>query len=411
MSDRAIATLDMGSSKAASLIADLDASGKTRVLGCGLADCKGVRRGALVNVEEAARSAQQALREAEEQAGERVETVLASIGGSDIQGQTARGFVPIYPKTRAITRDDVLQVLNHSRQAAIPEDREPILAVPTEFIVDGQGGVSSPVGMSGGRLEVCTYLVTADFPRVRDVHRAVESGSRTVGQLVPIGLASGLGVLTNEQLSKGSVLVDIGAETTNVAVFKHGSIAFSAFMPVGGRNVSSDLATLLKTSPDEAEALKLQHGAALASVAEPQESLGILQLGHIERRPLQRTVFCEIIESRMREIAALSRKKVEDGGYSLGSLRGGVVVTGGGSQLPGTSELFASIFEPLKSTVASPHVRGPHSTQAHRPEFAVATGLARFALECCRDELSPAGESESLKDRMRTFFSLLGGRA
>lgn len=411
MNDRTVALLDLGSFKTVCLIADTDTHGKARVIGFGMAEGRGVMKGAVVNAEEAAHAASEAFAAAETQAARKADRVVAAIGGPTVEGLSTKGFVPIFPKTRAITRDDVLQVINHSRRAAIPEDRTPVLAVPTEFIVDGKGGIASPVGMTGSRLEVATYLATADVSRVRDFERAAGRGGVPLEQLVPMGLASGLGVLNAEQMAKGAAVVDVGSESTNLAVFRHGSIAYSAYVPLGGRSVTKDLATLLNTSPEEAEALKLQHGAGLPDRIEPNETVGILQLGHVERRPLQRRVFCEIIESRMREIASLAAAKLEHGGWTADELRGGVVLAGGACKLPGSAELFAQVLRASKVSVGVPHLRGPNAASVQSPEFAVVAGLARFALECCRDELAPAGANGTFGDRIRMFLSLLGSRA
>lgn len=404
-----VSVLDLGTSKAACVVAERDASGGLRILGAAETECKGVRRGVVTDLEEAARAIDGACRRAQQESGRDISDVVVALGGGQVETHEARGYVPIYPRTRPISRDDVLQVVNHSRQLVMPPDREQILALPREFRVDGQNGIQRPVGMVGGRLEVCTFLATAETAQIKNLDRALSMTGHRAEMVVPLALAAGIGVLTPQELEVGAAVVDIGAGGTQVGLFSGGSISFAAFVPIGAGHVTSDLMKLLKVSPEEAERLK-RLGSAVASEITPGEAVEVMQIGQTTARPLDRRVLCEIIESRMKEIATMVKQQLEKSGH-FGTLPGGVIVTGGGSQLPATDRLFERVFEHAKARCAAPKVSGPGSKLASSPGFAAAVGLARFALDSEDDELCIAGSNGKWTEKVRTLWSMLSGKA
>lgn len=402
-----VSVLDLGSTKAVCVAADADSSGNLEVRGVGVADCKGLRRGVVSDLEETANAIQTAVRKAQTMAGEEIPSVVVGIGGTHVEGLNAQGFVPIYPRSRAINREDVLQVINHSRQLMIPPDREQIQALPREFRIDGQRGIRRPIGMNGSKLEVITYIVTGQTTHIQNVEKAVSMAGKRVDQMVLQALASGVGVLSEEEMDLGTAVVDIGGGTTDLGVFAGGSIAYSATIPVAGILVSSDLSKLLKTTPEEAERLKLETGYAIAKGVTDDESINVMQLGQTHARPLQRRVLVEIIESRMRELATMVRQQIERSGM-IGMLPGGIVLTGGGSQLPGTDKLFQDVLK-HRVRIAEPAVDSHSSPILCQPGMATVTGLAKFAIQFADDEIAPA-ENGSWKDRIRSIWSSLGGK-
>lgn len=402
-----VSVLDLGTSKAVCLVAANDAAGDLRVLGVAQAECKGVRKGAVTDLEEAARAIDGACRKAQQEAGRDVDNVVVAVGGKHVESVDARGYVPLYPRTRPISRDDVLQVVNHSRQIVLPPDREQILALPREFRVDGQSGIQRPMGMSGSRLEVSTFLATAETAQLQNLERALAMTGRKPEMLVPQGLASGLGVLSPQELSLGAAVVDIGAGGTHLAVFVGGSVAYCAYIPVGSGHVTSDLSKLLKCAPEEADRLKML-GSAFAEGVVPGETVEVLQIGQSAARPMDRKVLSEIIESRMRELATMVRQQLERSGH-YATLPGGVCLTGGGSRLANTDRLFDAVLGPVKVRLASPKISGAKGVA--EPEMAVAVGLAKFALDSDEDELATASANGSWSDKVRTLWSLISGKA
>ena len=404
-----ITCVDLGSTKVACICAAEDSAG-FHVVALSVVDCKGLRRGVVADLEHTANSIDMAVRKVQQAVGQDIPSLVVSVGGSHIEGINTQGYVPVFPRGREITRDDVLQVINHSRQITIPTDREQIQALPKDFRVDGQRGIANPVGMNGTKLEVTTYMITGLTAQIQNLEKAVAMAGKRVEMMVLQSLASGVGVLTPQELELGCVMVDIGGGTTDMAIFNSGSVVHTACLPIGGQLVTSDISKLLKTSPEEAERLKTEHAAALAGLVEKEESVEVLQLGQTHTRPMQRKVLCEIVESRMKELAIMVRQQVEKSG-SFGMLPGGVIVTGGGSKLYGTDKLFEAVMQHMHVRCGAPTVGGELASAIDRPEMATAVGLARFALECCDDELATAIHSDNWKEKIRTFWSLLSTKA
>ncbi len=402
-----VSVLDLGTSKAACLVAEPDERYGVRVLGVAEVECKGVRKGAVSDLEETARAIDNACRRAQQEAGRDIDSVFVAVGGNQVECVEGKGFVPIYPRMRSITRDDVLQVVNHSRQTALPPDREQIVALPRDFRVDGQAGIARPVGMVGSRLEVSTFLATADVAQIQNIERALGMTGRKADAAAPMALASALGVLTAEEIEHGAAVADIGAGGTQVAIFDNGSIVYSAFVPVGSGHVTSDLSKLLKTSPEEAERLK-QMGSAEDDDARLGGTVEVLQIGQMQARPLDRRVLNDIIESRMRELATMVRQQLERSGR-FATLAGGLALTGGGSRLAGAPCVFEHVMGTMKVRTAAPRL-GPTGKMAERPELAAAVGLARFALDSEDDELAVAGANGKWSEKVKTLWSMVRGK-
>jgi len=406
MNKEFVSVLDLGTHKAACLMATPDGAGGIRIVGAAEVECRGVRKGAIADLEESARAIDGACRRVQQEAGRDIDAVVVGIGGRHLEAVEARGYVPIYPRTRSITRDDVLQVVNHSRQVVLPPDREQIMALPREFKIDGQSGIQKPVGMVGSRLEVSTFLATAETAQIQNLERALAMTGRKAAMLVPQPLASGLGVLRPEEIELSSAVVDIGAGGTQIAVFVNGSIVYAAYVPVGSGHVSSDISKLLKTSPEEAERLK-HLGAAVAEDVRGGDMVEVMQIGQIQARPLDRRVLCEIIESRMKELATMVRQQLERSGH-FATLPGGIAMTGGGSLLEGAVKQFETVMGHHRVRLGVPEGLGK---QVHSPSLAAAAGLARFALDEDDDELTTASANGKWSHKVRTLWSMLSGKA
>lgn len=403
MNDSVVFALDVGSSKVAVLAASLDAAGRLTAHEVSVAPNRGVARGVIADLDLTREAIEEALKGV--RAFGTPDRVVASLGGTHIEGVNTQGFHPISPPGRAINSGDVLAVVNHSRQVRPEADREQVLALPREFKVDQERGIRKPIGLSGSRLEVTTHIVTAQTSQLRNFERVVEAAGLELEGLVPAPLASGLALLTQDERDNGAVVVDIGANTTSIGIFVEGALAYCAVLPVGGAHVTGDLSKLLKMAPEEADQLKRKHGRALAPKREDDSTVEVRQIGQTQTRHLQRRVLFEIIESRMREIAKMVRQNVEKSGY-MGTLAGGLVVTGGGSLLPGTPQLFAQILNEPNARLGTPKVEGPAAIRASGPEWSVAVGLAAFALQNQGGEVEPASGFDHWKERIRTFFQL-----
>jgi cell division protein FtsA len=405
MSNDLITVLDLGSTKAVCMAATQDHAG-LQILAVSNVECKGVRKGVVADIEHTANAIDMAVRKVQQSLGQDIPSLVVGIGGAHIEGVNSQGFVPLFPKSRVISRDDVLQVMNHSRQVLVPADREQVQALPREFKVDGRRGVSRPVGMTGSKLEVTTYLVTGQTRDIQSLEKAVAMAGKRVEMIALQSLASGLAVLSPQDMEQGAVVVDVGGGTTDIAVFSGGSIVHTACLPIGGQLITSDLSKLLKTSPEEAERLKIEDAVAVAGLVGPDETVGVLQLGQTHSRPMQRRVLCEIVESRTKELAGMVKAQIEKSGL-YAALPGGLVLTGGGSKMTAADKVFEAVFQNFKVRTGAPHLGGELADVVDRPEMSTSVGLARFTLECADDEFSTATGTGNWKERIRTFWSLL----
>ncbi len=404
-----VTVLDLGNQSATCLAAEPTERG-WRVVGHHTVPSKGMRRGLVVDQEEAGRTVAAVLRGLTAKTGLEPDSVVVGVGGAHVEAHAAQGFVPIIPPGRPVQREDALQVVNHSRQILVPPDREQIQALPREFRIDGQRGIQQPIGQRGSQLEVVTLILTGQSAQLQSLERAVAASGARVEQMVVKGLAAGLGVLSPEERERGAIVVDLGAGTTEVAVFGEGALVYAASIPLGSELVTSDVSKLVQTAPEEAERLKVQHGSAWAAAVDKADVVDVLQIGHTQLRPMRRRVLCEIIESRLREIAGFVRQHVERSGCAV---KGGlpIVLTGRGALIEGLVELFQDVFEGCRASTSAPSVVGLGGTRAERMGVAVACGLAAFALESRDNELVPASGGNGWRDRIRTFWSLLGGRS
>ena len=410
MKSELITVLDVGSTKVACAAFRIFEDGEAEALAATTVESKGVRRGAVIDLSGTSNAIDAAIKRVHQSAGIEIGAVSLAIGGTCVHGANSQGYLPIYPRARTITREDVLQVINHSRQVSPQSGHEQVQVLPREFFIDGEDGIQAPIGRTGGKLEVMTHVVTADIAYLQNIEKCVVMAGQRLEQMALGSLAAGLAVLTPEEQTIGTAVVDIGGGCTDLAIFQGGAILHSASVPIGGILVSSDLAKLLKTSPDEGDRLKMQYGAAMASMVVGDEVVDVLQLGHTQGRPMQRRVLCEIIESRMKELGLMVREQIGKSGL-YGELPGGLVITGGGSELPGTAKLFEELMPGHKVRLGRPSISRGKADSVNNPAMAASVGLALFVARSYDDELSPVAGAGDWKERIRTFWSLLSGRA
>lgn len=397
-----VVAVDLGTSKVACVAAELDEKGAMHVLSLAYGASQGVERGVVTDPAAAAASVESSLGKIERHLGTEIRRVWCSVGGNHLMSHVGQGMLPIYPAARPIKRQDVHQVLHHSRQVLLPPDSEQVLAVPREFVLDGERGIADPVGLRGSRLEVSTHIVTGGRIETEAAEEAVTGPTRRLAGMVPSGLASGLGVLSQEAMDLGAVVIDIGAGKTDMAVFMDGAFVFNGVVRVGSDHFSHDIAQLLKTDFDEAERLKTEYGDLDPSVVDPGETVGVTQADHDGPRPMKRQTLCEILESRGNELCQLLAAKFEESGFDPKAMKT-VVLTGGGSKLSGTVKLFSENMPLAKPKLAHPKVQGRFSKQVATPMLSAVVGVARYALHDEGEELAPVSGLSTWKDRISTI--------
>jgi len=366
-----LVALDIGTSKVVAIVAELKGEGHYEVIGLGQSDSKGLKKGVVVNIEATVQSIQRALEEAELMADCKITNVFTGIAGSHIRSFNSSGMVAI--KDKEVTQTDVARVIETAKAINIPTDQQVLHILTQEFIIDGQEDVREPIGMSGIRLEVKVHIVTGAVSAAQNIVKCVRRCGLEVNDLILQPLASSLAVLTEDEKELGVVLVDIGGGTTDIAIFVDGAVYHTAVLPVGGINVTNDVAIGLRTSLNLAEEIKIKHGTANLAEVEPQELLNVAVLGESGGQTIQRRKLCEIIEARMGEIFSLIREEVKRSGHA-GMLPAGAVLTGGAARLAGVEVLARDTLE-MPVRAGSPQGVGGLMDQIGNPAFATPIGL------------------------------------
>jgi cell division protein FtsA len=332
--------LDIGTSKIMVVVAEVLPGGLLKMAGFGVSPSNGLKRGVVVNIDATVQSIQQALREAELMADCKIGRVYTGITGSHIRGINSSGMVAI--KDKEVSRSDVKRVLDTATAINISNDQRLLLVESQEFVIDGQD-VKDPIGMSGIRLEAKVHIVTGAQSAAENIIKCVHRCGLEVEHLMLNPMASNLAVLTNDERELGVVLVDIGAGTTDVAVFTGGAIRHTAVIPIAGDLITSDIAMALRTPTKDAEDIKVESGCAKQLLTDPEAEVEVPGLGDRDPRRLSKQALAGVIEPRVEEIFSLVQQVIRETGYEE-VLSSGIVLTGGASVMPGMIELGEDIF-------------------------------------------------------------------
>jgi cell division protein FtsA len=377
--ERTIVGIDVGTTKVCTLVGEIDEANNLAVVGVGVAPSHGLSKGVVVNVEEASRSIAASIEKAERVSGYTIESAYVGLAGKHISSLNSRGVVAAGRGERYITEDDVERAIEAAQAIAVPHNREIVHTIPRSFTLDGQEGVHDPVGMMGFRLEVEAHIVTGAVASMRNLVQCIESANVAVNDLILQPLASSEAVLAPEERETGVVLVDAGGGTTDVAIFVQGSVWHSVVLPVGGNNVTNDIAVGLRTPFTTAEGLKIKYGSALPETVDPQEMIDAAAFGEGESQSISRLQLCEIIEARAEELFALVQNEIKRSGYE-GLLPAGLVLTGGTADLQGFKELGREMLG-LPVRVGSVRNVGGLVDAVSSPPYATAVGLLLWGMQ------------------------------
>jgi cell division protein FtsA len=368
-----IVGLDIGTTKICAIVGELTDDG-IDIIGIGSHPSKGLRKGVVNNIEATVASIQRAIDEAEAMAGTEITHVYTGIAGGHIKSFGGRGVVAL--KDREVREADIARVIEQTKTVNIPVDREVIHVLPQEFIVDEQGGIREPLGMTGARLEAKVHIVTGAVTGAQNIIKCANRAGLNVSDIVLQPLASSDAVLTEEEKDLGVCLVDIGGGTTDIAVFQNGAIVHTAVIALGGNNLTNDIAMGLRTPMEAAEKLKQKYGCALTSMVDKGEMIEVPSVGQRESRSMGRTILAEILEPRVEEIFQLVHHEIERNGFSE-LLTSGVVITGGSTLLPGMTELAEEVMGvPVRRGV--PHGIGGLVDVVKSPVYATGVGLVIY---------------------------------
>src|SRR3989338_9011278 len=336
---RTVASIDIGSSKIRTVVG-IQEEGTTvpNIIGVGIAPSTGLRKGAVIDVEETINSITGSLEDAERMAGEPINHVFLGLGGNHLESLNSRGVIAVSQAENEITEDDVDRVLEAAQAVTIPSNRRILRIVPKTFTVDEQKGIKYPVGMTGIRMEVETHIITGFEPVIKNIEKCVLQSGVDIDDIIPACLASAESVLSKRQKELGVVVVDIGCGGTSVSVFEDGAILHTAVIPVGGENVTNDVAICIRTSIDTAEKVKIEYGSVIPEDVNDRETIDLSLISKIDNHLVSKKQLVEIIQARYHEIFVLVKDELAKI-HRDGMLPAGIILTGAGAKMAGVIDL------------------------------------------------------------------------
>jgi cell division protein FtsA len=400
--------LDIGTSKVAAIVGEMREDAPVEIIGLGVAESTGIRCGSVVNLEAAVLSIRKAIEEAELTAGIEIDNVYLGVSGSQIKGFNSRGVVAVAGKNREISRDDVRRAIETARAVSLPVGREILHVLPQDFVVDDQDGIGDPVGMAGSRLEVNVHIVTCGSAALQNIIACVNRAGVNVRESVLEQLAAAEAVLSEDEKQLGVALLDIGAGTTDIAIYERGSLWHTAVVGFGGGHFTNDIAVGLRVPIPEAEKLKRRSGCALSALVGDDEDMDVASVGGRPARQMPRRVLSEVLQPRAEEVFHAVWDEIHRAGYEK-VLNSGIVLTGGGANLAGIAEIAEQIFD-LPVRCGAPSGTGGLADHISNPSYAAAVGLLEWAARQRVQDMEPVGQgaigrlATRLVNAFREFF-------
>jgi len=369
-----VASVDIGNSRIRTVVG-LQESGSTMVniIGVGIAPSTGLRKGAVIDVEETINSISASLEDAERMAGEPINHVFLGIGGNHIASINSKGVIAVSQAENEISEDDVDRVLEAAQAVTIPSNRRMLRIIPKTFTVDEQKGIKYPVGMTGIRMEVETHIVTGFEPVIKNLEKCVLQSGVDIDDIIPTCLASAEAVLSKRQKELGVVVVDIGCGSTSVSVYEDGAILHTAVIPIGGENVTNDLAIGLRTSIDTSDKVKIEYGTIIPEDVNDRETIDLSLISKVDTHLVSKKQVAEIIQARYHEIFVLVKNELAKI-HRDGMLPAGVILTGAASKMPGAVELARETLN-LPAQIGFPQNYEGVVDKIDDPAYATAIGL------------------------------------
>lgn len=374
--------VDIGSSKVCTIIGEYNRNNQIQILGVGTSECKGLKKGIIVDIDNAVEAIKNSIDQAERMSNMEINHVFINIAGGHTSLIKNKGIVAVSNEDMEVTPDDVVRAFQAVRIINLPADREIIGVIPLQFIVDGYDHIKDPVGMIGSRLEVEAYVVTAASVSVQNLVRSVERCGIEVSGIVIDPLASSEVILSRDEKEMGTALVDVGGEITDISIFQGENIVFTKVIPIGGCHITNDISIGLKIPVSEAESIKRQYGLASVSMLKSEESIKISSMGGSKTLNVSNRQLVDIMEARVQEIYDLINRVLKESGYK-DSISGGVVITGGGlSFIKGSVEVGSAILG-LPVRIGMPTYIGVAS-----PIYSTGTGIVKYILSSQKNRIT-----------------------
>jgi cell division protein FtsA len=375
-----IVGLDVGTCYIRTVVAKINPEqSKPQIIGIGKAPSFGLRRGAVVDIDEVVKNISQSVQEAERNSGLSIERTLVSLSGNHIAPKISKGVVAVSRADGEVSKEDVKRAIGAAAAISVPQNREILHTIPRSFTVDNQGGIKEPVGMNGVRLEVDALIIEGAVPFVRNLKKCVEEAGLEIEEMVLAPLAASRAALSKRQKELGVLSLDLGGGTVGLTVFEEGEILHSYVLPIGSSHITNDIAIGIRSDIDLAEKVKLEYGSALASEINKKDIIDLSKLSAEEKGVIPRAEMVNIIEARLCEILELVNKelkKIE----RQGLLPAGAVLLGGGAKIPGLVDLAKRELR-LPVQIGFPLETEGVIDEIDDPSFATAIGLILWDMD------------------------------
>lgn len=378
--ERIVVGLDIGTTKICAVVASINEQDRIHILGVGKAKSDGLNRGVVINIDKTVNAIKKAVEQAELASGIEVNSVNVGIAGDHIRSIRSKGVITISNRDKEITVHDVERLLEDCQRIMLPPDQQIIHVIPQEFVVDGQDGISDPVGMSGMRMEAEVHIITGLVSAAKNLYRCVERAGYEVADIILEPLASSYAVLDDEEKEAGVVLVDIGGGTTDLAVFQDNTIRHTAVIAIAGKKVTDDIKVGLSVLDDQAEKLKHEYGESFVDMIEDDQSITIPGIAGRPSKEITKSILAKIIQARMEEIFEIVAIEIKRSGYA-DSLSAGIVITGGGSLIKNVCPLANEVLG-MDAKIGRPlGLTGGLTEEVDSPIYATSVGLVLHALK------------------------------
>ncbi|HLR62204.1 MAG TPA: cell division protein FtsA [Lentibacillus sp.] len=365
-----LVSLDIGTSKIKVIIGEV-LNDSLNIIGVGTANSNGMKKGAIVDIDQTVQSIRNAVEQAERMVGMQIDSVVVGVNGNQIQLQPCHGVVAVQSENREIGDEDITRVIDGAQVVSIPPEREIVDVIPKQFIVDGLDEITDPRGMIGVRLEMEGTIITCSKTVLHNLLKCVERANLQISDICLQPIAAGTVALSNDEKNLGVTLIDIGGGSTTVSVFENDHLAGTSSIPLGGDNITKDLSIGLRTSTEEAEDIKLNYGHAFYNDAQEDETFEASIIGSNHRETYNQLQISDMIEARLEEIYAYAEREIRRMGYQ--QLPGGYVLTGGTMKMPGVMELAQDLFQ------SNVRVAIPDYIGVREPQFIAGVGILQFA--------------------------------
>lgn len=390
--------LDVGTSKVCTLVARVENGANLRILGVGIEPSQGLRKGTVTDINAASESIARSIEKAERTSGFEINSAIVNLAGTQVSSTISKGAVGI--SGRVIDQEDVYRALDSAQAIAVPHNREIVHVIQRGFNIDGQEDISQPIGMHGYRMEVEAHIITSAASTMENMRQCVSMAGIDVTQFVLNPLASSEAILSETEREMGAAVVDLGAGTTGVAIYVKGNVFHANVLSVGGNYVTSDIAQGLRLPNEIAEEVKLNHGYAVLDDIADDDFFNIVAFGSEQSTKAARKELVNIIEARAEEILLMVQQEIKRSGYDS-MLPAGVILTGGGAQLPGIRNLASKILNsPVR--IAKPEKMVGLTDQISSPAFATSVGLLNWGILFSEtNQIAPERSGKSRQSSLR----------